>query len=260
MTMKSSCSSSTSASSAASTSRATESSGCATRSFKMKRLWPRMVFTHSTSWWRTSLHVRCPTSIFDVHPTIAHCSFRVLWARQSRSRLLRSGSLQLCNPQQGHPIVTPSMTTTNTIRSASYIFVSLTVHGNQFVILTVAICIVVDPCAFSTVVSHLWLSIDLDMSIAHLHSGTVSVLAHVSVWHCQSHIAPSTILQQAEDEKTVPYVVRGDLRLELPTRGWLVTFIKRYVVEPGTVCCRCPLKLDQNCRHDRKRQLTMKRA
>ena len=95
------------------------SHGCATcaqrrHSLSWNRACPQSLWTCSTAWWSTSEHVFFPETAGDKQPMIAHCWLRELWDGQNRWWLFSNGILQLGSPQHGWPIVTPSITTTDT--------------------------------------------------------------------------------------------------------------------------------------------------
>ena len=105
-------------------SSATESFGWATsarwrRSLSRNLDCPLSRWICSTFWCAASEHMRLLATVRELQPTTAQI---VLWwasLGQKRCRLFSSGFLQLWIPQHGQPMVTPSMTTTQTFFPSS---------------------------------------------------------------------------------------------------------------------------------------------
>lgn len=77
----------------------------------------------------------------------------------------------------------------------------------------------IDPFsqAFIATVIYRILAFLYDLPVPHPHSSCKSIFLRTDVRYSQTNAVPFTVVQQGEDNETVPDVVRGKAAAKLPT-------------------------------------------
>lgn len=204
------------------TSLPSESLGCATRA-RVRRScswnldWPRSVCIFSIAWWSALLQVFEFGITGTEHPMIAQIWALSWWSLQYRSRLLDRGVWQLWTLQHGCPIVTPSITTTETLRRPVAINSQISFYNSTYHNTKLQHTIRCEACTFVTIVSYFRLAIKTHAVVPQPDGFLVPVLVKSSMRYREYLFPWREILKKGENHESIPNVVRVQGESKCPT-------------------------------------------